>query len=239
MSRTSDLTNYDSIAEVYIAHEERPDSWNNLYERPYMLSQFPSFKNKHVLDLGAGSGFYSEYALRLGARVTAIDVSKVLIDKLSSRLHSTSFKTFCADIARPLSFLEADSFDYIICSLVIHYVKDWGPLLVELYRVLKKRGKVFISTHHPSLVLYYRLLRGTNYFDTVLVEDIWGSKDHPFKVHYYTRSLTSTLKPIIDSKFKIISIDEPLPDERCKQQYPEKYKRLSERPGFLFIVLGK
>ena len=53
----AELTNYDSIVEDYIAHTERPNSWNNLYERPYMLSKLRSLQDKHVLDLGCGSGF--------------------------------------------------------------------------------------------------------------------------------------------------------------------------------------
>jgi hypothetical protein len=112
-------------------------------------------------------------------------------------------------------------------------------LFKEIHRVMRLGGMFFISTHHPYLVLDYPLLKGTSYFDTVLVEDVWGRKDKPFKVHYYTRSLTDTLKLVIESQFKIISIDEPKPDERYKQTNPEFYKRLSEKPGFLFITLGK
>ena len=43
MTDVSDITNYDSIAEIYLAHIERPNSWNNLYERPYMLSRIHSY----------------------------------------------------------------------------------------------------------------------------------------------------------------------------------------------------
>jgi len=152
MKDISETTSYDSIADIYIAHTERLESWNNLYERPYMISQFPPFKGKNILDVGCGSGFYTEYALRQGARVTAIDASKLLLDKLSTRLNTPALRTVYADIAKPLS-LDSDSFDYIICSLVLHYIKDWGPLLAELHRVMKVGGQMFISTHHPYLVL--------------------------------------------------------------------------------------
>jgi SAM-dependent methyltransferase len=238
MKDVSETTSYDSVADIYIAHTERPDSWNNLYERPYMISQFPSFKGKNILDLGCGSGFYTEYALRQGAYVTAIDISKLLVDKLSTRLNTPALRTVCADINKPLS-LDSDSFDYIICSLVLHYIKDWNPLLAELYRVMKMGGRIFISTHHPYLVLKYPLLKDINYFDTVLVEDTWGQGKGSFKVHYYTRPLKETLKPIINSQFKIISIDEPLPNERCKNLSLKTFQRLEKEPGFLFITLEK
>jgi SAM-dependent methyltransferase len=232
-------TGYDSISEVYIAHAERPDSWNNLYERPSMIARLPALEGKHVLDIGCGAGFYTEYALKQGADVTALDASQSLLDKISQRNSSARLKTLCADLSLPLTMIQPDSFDYVIGSLVIHYIKDWTALFKEIYRVMKKGGLFFISIHHPYLVLDYPLLKGTNYFDTVLVEDVWGRKNNPFKVHYYTRSLNDTLKPVIESQFKIISIDEPKPDEKNKQTNPELYNRLSERPGFLFITLGK
>ncbi len=239
MASDSDLTSYDSIdLEAYIRHIERPLSWNNLYERPYVISRLPALRDKNVLDIGCASGFYTEYALNTGANVTAADISKAMTDRLTSRIKSPKLNTICADISQTMPFLEPDTFDCVIASLVFHYIKDWEPLLAELYRVMKNGGRLVISTHHPfSMYLY---LKPESYFDFKLVEDTWGAKGpRPFKVNYYIRPLTEVLRPIIQSKFKIISIDEPLPDERCKEMAPETYKKLGEKPGFLFIVLEK
>ena len=239
MKEDSELTNYDSInIEDYIAHIERPESWNNLFERPYVLSQFSSFKDKYVLDIGCSSGFYTEYALENGADVTAVDISKRMIERLASRVKSPRLTLIQADITRPMPFLDSESFDYVICSLVLHYIKDWEPLLTELYRVMKKGGKLVISTHHPfSMYLY---LKPESYFDFKLVEDTWGERGpRPFKVHYYIRPLNEVLRPIIQSQFKITGIEEPLPDEKCRELSPETYERLNKQPGFLFIILGK
>jgi SAM-dependent methyltransferase len=232
------LTNYDSIAENFLAHIKRADSWNNLYERPYVLAQFSSFQDKTVLDIGCASGFYTEHALKNGAYVTAVDISKKMIDRLASRVNSPRLRLFCADISQPMPFLESASLDYVICSLVIDYIKDWEPLLAELYRVMKKGGRLVISTHHPFAI--YLHFQQRSYFEFKFVEDTWGLRTgHLFKTHFYIRPLSETLRPIIQSRFKIVSIDEPLPTEKCKKVSPELYRRLSERPAFLFIVLEK
>ena len=239
MSNDSELTSYDSIAiEDYIAHVDRPLSWNNLYERPAMIARLPMLKAKNVLDIGCASGFYAKYALDNGANVTAVDISKVMTERLSTRIKSVKLTIFCADIAKPMPFLISNVFDCVICSLILHYIKDWEPLLAELHRVMKKGGRLVISTHHPfDIYQYFKL---SNYHDFKLVEDTWGSSGpRPFKVHFYVRPLKEVLRPIIQSKFKIISIDEPLPTKECKELAPEVYKRLMERPGFLFIVLEK
>lgn len=238
MTSDSDLTSYDSIADVFLAHIARPVSWNNLYERPNVLSRLPDLDDKNVLDIGCSSGFYTEYALENRASVTGIDISQVMIDKLRSRLNSPKLRLVCADISQPMPFLESSSFDCVVCSLVIDYIKDWEPLFAELYRVMNKGGRLVISTHHPFSI--YTHLNLPSYFEYKLVEDTWGIKNgHPFKTKYYVRPLSEVLRPIINSDFKIISIDEPLPDERCKELAPETYQKLCEKPGFLFIVLEK
>jgi ubiquinone/menaquinone biosynthesis C-methylase UbiE len=85
----SDLTSYDSIdIDVYTAHVERPTSWNNLYERPQMLSLLPALQGKNVLDIGCGTGFYTEHALNAVANVTAIDISQKMLDVLALRIKS-------------------------------------------------------------------------------------------------------------------------------------------------------
>ncbi len=230
---------YDNLpVEDYIAHVERPLSWNNLYERPAMIERLPALKGKNVLDIGCASGYYTEYALNQGARVTAVDISRKMLEKLAEKIKSPGLKIQQANAGQPMPFLKADSYDCVICSLMLHYIKDWNPVFTELYRVMKKGGRLVISTHHPFEIYLY--MKPESYFDFKLVEDTWGSGGpHSFKVWYYMRPLNDVLRPIVNSKFKIISIDEPLPTEKCKELAPEVYKKLMERPRFLFIVLEK
>ena len=120
---------------------------------------------------------------------------------------------------------------------MLHYIKDWDMPLAELYRVMKKGGRLVISTHHPLGMYLY--LKQESYYDFKLVEDTWGTPEKPFKVHYYIRPLGEILRQILKSEFKIHSIEEMLPDECLKKSHPEVYQRLIRRPGFLCIQLEK
>jgi SAM-dependent methyltransferase len=242
MPSDAEITNYDSIAEQFIVHAARVESWNNMYERPNTIARLPELTGKSVLDLGCSTGFYVDYVLEHGAAVTGVDASRLLIDKLMQRIKNPIAAFYCADICRPMPFLESGSFDVAIVSLVLDYIRDWSVLLTEMHRVLKKGGRVVISIGHPfSEYLYLiRQNRPESYHAFKMLEDTWGRDGPtPFKVYYYIRPLNEVLRPIIQSEFKIISIDEPLPNEECKRIDPESYQRLMTQPGFLFIVLEK
>jgi SAM-dependent methyltransferase len=237
MNKIVAKTNYDKIASKYIKHAEDEFSWNNLHERPHMISIFDDFRNKKILDAGCGTGFYSKYAIDKGATVIAVDASAEMLEHVTNTINSPKLKTYKADLADKLFFIESSSLDYIVCSLALHYIENWNSVISEFYRVLNKTGKLYISTHHPFMD--YLILKKKSYLDKFLVQDEWGSSTNSFKVFYYTRPLSDVLKPIIHSPFTILSIDEPKPTEECKRKSPEIFEKLSNQPSFLFIVLQK
>ena len=230
-------TNYDSIADIYTTHVDNELSWNNLYERPYMLSIFDNFENKDILDAGCGAGFYSFHALKQNANVIAIDASQNMLNYVKKKDKLKKIKLFKADLRNGLPFIESNSQDFIICSLVLHYIENWETIINDFYRVLKNNGKLYISIHHPFTDFLY--LKKESYFAKYFVEDTWGSKGKPFIVHYYTRSLTDILKPFLNSRFNITTIEEPLPTLKSKELSPDIYLRLVEKPAFIFFTLEK
>ncbi|MEQ9263691.1 MAG: class I SAM-dependent methyltransferase [Balneolaceae bacterium] len=237
MASKADITNYDKIASKYIDHVNKNNSWNNMYERPYMLSEFDDFRDKKVLDIGCGTGFYSFYALKQQASVSSVDASQEMLDYVKEKDDSGSLNLFKSDLADGLPFIEDNSQDYIICSLVIHYLENWDQLVKDFHRVLKPSGKVYISTHHPfGDVLVHEK---ESYFDKYLIHDTWGNRGNRFPVSYFTRSLTDVLKPFLDSELKILKIDEPLPSEEYKHLNSDAFNYLQKNPAFIFLVLKK
>ncbi len=98
-----EITNYDPIADAFLKHIARPNSWNNLYERPNLVARLPALVGKHVLDIGCSSGFFTDYDLAQGAAsVTGVDASQVMIDKLVRRIKSPQAKFHVAEISRPM-----------------------------------------------------------------------------------------------------------------------------------------
>jgi len=48
-----------------------------------ICSPFYNFKNKKILDVGCGTGFYSKYAIDKNAEVIAVDASQEMLDHLA------------------------------------------------------------------------------------------------------------------------------------------------------------
>lgn len=94
-----------------------------------------------VLDAGSGRGFFTEEAVRRGARVVAVDVgSKLVLQTLSRR----DCDGLVAD-ATNLPF-RSKSFDAVISSEVIEHLQKTREAIVELFRVLKPGGRLALTT---------------------------------------------------------------------------------------------
>jgi ubiquinone/menaquinone biosynthesis C-methylase UbiE len=202
-----------------------------------MLSLFDDFSGKNVVDAGCGTGFYTLHALRQNATVTAIDASGKMLDHVENEAKSGNLRLLCADLAEGLPGIQDETQDYIVCSLALHYIENWETLVRDFARVLKPGGKAYISTHHPFTD--YLHLEKENYFSKEFVKDTWGSKKKPYIVHYFSRPLTDIIKPFLRPDLKIINIEEPKPDERYRKLNEKAFKKLSEKPGFLFLTIQK
>lgn len=226
---------YEGWAERYAAAiDSKPP--NAYCERPAMLTLLPDVEGRDVLDAGCGPGWYAELLVARGANVTAIDVTPKMVEIAEERL-GASADVYEADLSQPLDFLEDESFDCIVCSLTLHYIEDWGTVFKEIHRILREPGHLLFSTHHP---FNPSVLEQGRYFETELVEDVWGSFGTPkVKVQFFNRPLSEMILPLHSAGFLVEQIVEPRPTEACKEQNPASYERLSRRPWFLCVRARK
>ncbi|MGO8766686.1 MAG: class I SAM-dependent methyltransferase [Limisphaerales bacterium] len=206
--------------------------WNAHYERPAVISLLPALNETQVLDAGCGSGWYAEYFLNQGANVTALDFNADFVRLTRSRVGDRA-KVLQADLAEPLDFAKESEFDLIVCPLVLHYLLDWHPVLREFHRVLKPRGVLVFSTHHPFTDWKY--FKKDNYFATELVEDEWDIG----KMTYYRRPLTAMSRDLNTTGFVIERILEPQPIINFKHVNPERYEHHLKNPLFLVVRAKK
>lgn len=106
-----------------------------------------------ALEIGCGTGLFTETFVRAGADVVAIDISEPLLDQARDRELGDRATFICAD-AEGLSFENA-SFDAVVGSSVLHHL-DVSLALPELARVLKPGGVLALAEPNmmnPQIVL--------------------------------------------------------------------------------------
>ncbi len=148
---------FDDIANKY-------DLW---FETPLGKKVFESEKRaidgliengegKIALDLGIGTGLFTQILKDKGFKVIGIDISEEMLKIARKR----GFEVIKGDLNDPLPF-EKESFDFIFSMTSIEFLKNPEKLFFEVKRVLKKNGKFLLVTLNSlSLWALKRRLRG-------------------------------------------------------------------------------
>src|ERR1700693_693766 len=104
---------------------------------------------ERLLDLGSGGGRHAFQAMRLGARVTALDYSAADLKDVSAvagamieagEIHIDQWAGVVNGDALDLPFPN-DSFDRVVISEVLEHIWDDERALVEIVRVLRPGGR--------------------------------------------------------------------------------------------------
>jgi dolichol-phosphate mannosyltransferase len=106
-----------------------------------------------VLDVGCGIGFWVHEFCRLGAKVSACDLSDAAVDITRRRL---ALYGLTADVrwgnAEELPYPK-ESFDHVNCQGVIHHTPDAARCVMEFYRVLRPGGTLCLSVYYKAWYL--------------------------------------------------------------------------------------
>lgn len=220
-------------------------------------------RNKKVLDLACGAGFFTRNLSSRGAEVIGLDFSKTLIEiacKENPRIK------FCVGDARKTPFKNSQ-FDIISSNLMVHYIKNIKLLFNEVSRILKKRGLFIFSIHHPISQIFKKIeINGkqefllTPYFHSK--KYTWNmlkgiemiSYDRTFKniisshvdvgikgmeMISYHHTFENTINCLNSAGFVIERLLEPKPPKRAEKYNKESYDRTSKYPSFCIIKARK
>lgn len=225
---------------------------------PNLLTRLGEIKNKKILDLGCGQGFFCRILSKKHAKVIGIDLSEKLI-QIAKKYLTNNIQYFVAN-SENLSFLEENSFDFVISILSIGNIRNIEETFKEIYKILKLNGKFIFVIIHPcfriprqssweydenSKIQYRRIQR---YFSEMEIPII----THPSKVKnqdkiqdqdyslMFHRPLQSLFKSLINNHFLISDLEEWCSNKKSigKRAKAENRAR-QEIPLFLMIEAMK
>lgn len=154
--------NYDNISEIYDTVRS-----GDPQVITYILKNKAVDSSSKVLEIGCGSGNNTILMKAAAeAEVYGMDQSQRMLDKAIEKDKSIHFSQGNAVL---LEEFPENTFEVVYMVDVIHHIKDIDTMFRNIYRILKREGKVFIFTDTHERIINERLT--SKYFpETIKVE---------------------------------------------------------------------
>jgi ubiquinone/menaquinone biosynthesis C-methylase UbiE len=132
-----------------------PDFFRQLdeyrYEKLNYLTQvidFASYRGKHLLEVGCGTGIDLVRFAQAGARVTGVDLAPVSIDLARRNFEQRGLVADLLVMNGEALLFEDDSFDVVYAHGVLQYTADAPRMISELHRVLRPGGEAILMVYN-------------------------------------------------------------------------------------------
>lgn len=139
---------YDRWAAIYDAD---PNPLVAL-EEPWVDRLLGEVRGLSLLEVGCGTGRHAIRLASRGALVHALDFSPVMLERARRKPGAENVRFQLHDLAAPLPFPE-QTFDRVLCALVLDHISDLNSLFSEMRRVCRSSGLVVITAMHPAMML--------------------------------------------------------------------------------------
>lgn len=205
----------------------------------------PAFAGKKVLDLGCGYGWHCIYAMEQEAEsVVGVDISKKMLEVAKQKTEEVEGITYQCMPMEDVEF-PSESFDIVLSSLALHYVKDFDGIVDKIVSWLKPGGKFVFTVEHPVFTAEGR--QDWHYAENGEIEHFpvdnyyyEGKRNANFlgeDIVKYHRTLTTYLMTLIEKGLVIEHVVEPQPPEHL-MDIPGMKDEM-RRPMMLIIRAGK
>lgn len=242
-------TSWGHVANWYHEHvSESDDTYHEKVIKPNLLRVLGDVKDKRILDIACGQGFFSRALAAAGAQVTGADIAPELI-AIAKKLGPAGIQYLAAPASRMP--LPDESFDAAICILALQNIKDLSGTLAQVSHLLKGGASFTIVLNHPA----FRIPRHSQWgfdadanvqfrrVDRYLSESSYQIQMHPGSdptatTLSYHRPLQLYMKELAKHGFVLAGIEEWI-SHRVSEKGPRAEAEDRARKEFpLFLMLN-
>ena len=169
---------------------------------------------KHCLEIGCGTGKNTAWLLTICDQITAIDLSKGMLDIAKNKIQSDKVNFIEADITNDWTFAK-DAYDLVTFSLMLEHIEDLDAVFQKLAKVSDTGTRVYIGELHP-----FKQYAGSKArFETETGTQV---------VTCFNHHVTDFIQAANASGFHLIQIDEQF-DDADRSQLPRILNLLFEK----------
>ena len=248
MRHDSSTTCWNKASREFCELVEENNPNNPGYFLPlYTLEQFTDVAGKRVLDLGCGEGRYSRALAQRGADVTGIDCAAYALDCARRKAEEAGLRiSYQQRNSNELTGFAGDSFDIVLCAMMLMDCEDFAGTIREIARVLKPGGRFWCSVLHPCFNGKGIGRQDTGIDRKAVVENYFSpaeweqplSRQSEIPVIWRHRTMQDYVKTFIGCGLTITDLNEPVPTPE-QAAISTGIAWLQKIPIFLFWELTK
>lgn len=208
--------------------------------------------DEKILDVACGEGNVARHLTKSGAKVTGIDISKMLDFAIEREEKENLGVRYLKMNAEKISdVFEEASFDKVICNMALMDIEDYKTTIKQISLVLKENGIFVFSILHPAFAWPVcttikipgdsqrnedKIRVVMDYFDErPTLAFVFGTP-----MLYFPRPLSSYLNEIVKNNLVLREMSEPQASEELIQQFP-RHAHLDDdiKPDFLIVKTMK
>ncbi|MFX1317700.1 MAG: class I SAM-dependent methyltransferase [Promethearchaeota archaeon] len=208
-------------------------------------------KNEIILDVACGEGNVARYLAKEGAKVTGIDISRMLdfaIEREEKEQLGIRYVKLNAEYISDK--FGKSSFDKVICNMALMDIEDYKTTLQQISQVLKENGIFVFSILHPAFswpVCNTIRVPGDSQRNEDRMKVVIDYFDERPMLYTETLSTIQFIRPIsaylnelVRNNFALVEVSEPKASEEVVQQFPRKaYLNDQMVPDFLIVKAMK
>ena len=216
---------------------------------PHVFKMINAQQDERILDVACGEGNVARNLAKSGAKITGIDVSKMVDFAIErekkDKLGITYLKLYAEEL---MSKFGSNSFDKVVCNMALMDIEDCKTTIENISNVLKEKGIFVFSITHPAYAwpacTTLRVPKDSQRNEDKLRVVIDYFDERPTLIHYgleapllqFQRPISSYLNELVKNNLILLEMIEPKASEELIEKFPrDAYMEYDRFPDILVV----